>query len=124
MVLFTLVEYLPIVDFMPTSFTQRGFSTQKYFKPEVDFEVNPLLNIFVAMSMHPLDLWSIKQSKNLIKELLNIYYPKVCATPILLMGSVMGQFPLHNCGFLNNYYKVNPTGQWVKDLGYRKEVCT
>ena len=58
MVLFILVEYLPIVDFMPTSFTQRGFSTHKYFKPEVDFEVNPLLNIFVAIYMHPLDLWS------------------------------------------------------------------
>jgi hypothetical protein len=111
MVLFTLVEYLPIVDFMPTSFTQRGFSTQKYFKPEVDFEVNPLLNIFVAISMHPLNLRPVKQSKNLIKELLNIYYPT-------------GKFPLHNWVFLNNYYKVNPTGQWVKDLGYRKEVCT
>ena len=59
MVLFTLFEYLPIVDSMPISFTQRGFSTQKYFKPEVNFEVNPLLNIFVAISRHPLDLWSV-----------------------------------------------------------------
>ena len=88
MALFTLFEYLPIVDSMPISFTQRGFSTQKY-KPEVNFE-------------------SVKQHKNLIKELLNI------------MGSVMGLFPLHNWGFLNNYYKVNPTGQWVKHPGYRK----
>ena len=78
MALFTLFEYLPIVDSMPISFTQRGFSTQKYFKPEVNFE-------------------SVKQNKNLLKELLNI------------MGSVMGLFPLHNWGFLNNYYKVNPT---------------
>ena len=41
---------------------------------------------------------------------------EVCATHILVKGSSMGLFSLHNSGFLNESYKVNPIGQWRKIL--------
>ena len=41
---------------------------------------------------------------------------EVCATHSLVKGSSMGLFSLHNSGFLNESYKVNPIGQWRKIL--------
>ena len=59
------------------------------------------------------------------------YSSKACATPILVIGSVMGLFLLRNGFFLiiskiNPIAQCRPTGlaQCKKNPGYRNVVCT
>ena len=45
------------------------------------------------------------------------YCPTVCATPITVMGSVMGlHISIMQWGLLSDCYKANPIGQWGKNM--------
>ena len=63
------------------------------------------------------------QFKSLTFEnsVLEDYFPKVCATPILVIGSVIGLFPLHNGVLLMFTINQTPLGNgetfWLPSWG-------